>query len=47
VPGPAGGTVTLLTFPDFDLAIAAAANVTDAAGVHPFAQQIAEVFRRR
>ena len=44
---PAGGTVSLLTFPDLGLAIAAAANVTDARGVDPFALQIAEAFTRQ
>lgn len=43
---PAGGTVSLLTFPDLGLAIAAAANVTDARGVEPFALQVAEAFTR-
>ena len=43
---PAGGTVSLLTFPDLGLAIAAAANVADATGVDPFALQIAEAFTR-
>ena len=43
---PAGGTVSLLTFPDLGLAIAAAANVTDARGVDPFALQVAEAFAR-
>jgi serine beta-lactamase-like protein LACTB, mitochondrial len=43
---PAGGTVSLLTFPDLALAIAAAANVTDARGVDPFALQVAEAFTR-
>jgi serine beta-lactamase-like protein LACTB, mitochondrial len=43
---PAGGTVSLLTFPDLGLAIAAAANVTDAKGVDPFALRIAEAFTR-
>ena len=42
-----GGTVSLLTFPDLGLAIAAAANVTDATGVDPFALQVAEAFTRR
>jgi len=41
---PAGGTVTLLTFPDSGLAVAVAANVTDANGVGPFALQVAEAF---
>ena len=44
---PFGGSVSLLTFPDLGLAIAAAANVTDASGVYPFALQVAEVFARR
>jgi serine beta-lactamase-like protein LACTB, mitochondrial len=43
---PMGGTVSLLTFPDLGLAIAAAANVTDARGVHPFALQVTEAFTR-
>jgi CubicO group peptidase (beta-lactamase class C family) len=43
---PAGGTVSLLTFPDLGVAIAAAANVTDARGVDPFALQVAEAFTR-
>jgi serine beta-lactamase-like protein LACTB, mitochondrial len=44
---PMGGSVSLLTFPDLNLAIAAAANVTDARGVDPFALQVAEVFARQ
>jgi serine beta-lactamase-like protein LACTB, mitochondrial len=44
---PWGGSVSLLTFPDLGLAIAAAANVTDASGVYPFALQVAEAFSRR
>ena len=43
---PMGGTVSLLTFPEIGLAIAAAANMTDARGVHPFALQVAEAFTR-
>ncbi len=43
---PAGGTATLLTFPDLGLAVAIAANVADAKGVGPFALQIAEAFSR-
>jgi CubicO group peptidase (beta-lactamase class C family) len=43
---PMGGTVSLLTFPDLGLAIAAAANVTHAGGVDPFALQVAEAFTR-
>ena len=41
---PMGASVTLLTFPDLGLAIAAAANETAATGVNPFALQVAEVF---
>jgi len=41
---PFGGTVSLLTFPDLGLAIAAAANMTHATGVDPFARRVAEVF---
>ena len=44
---PMGGTVSLLTFPDLGLAIAAAGNGTKATGVDPFARQVAEVFTRR
>jgi hypothetical protein len=33
-----------VTFPDFGLAIAAAANVADARGVDPFALKVAEAF---
>jgi hypothetical protein len=44
---PMGGTVSLLTFPDLGLAVAAAANVTHAGGVDPFALQVAEAFTRR
>jgi serine beta-lactamase-like protein LACTB len=43
---PMGGTVSLLTFPDFGLAVAAAANVSNVKGVDPFALRIAEVFTR-
>jgi serine beta-lactamase-like protein LACTB, mitochondrial len=43
---PMGGTVSLLTFPDLGLAIAAAANVTNAKGVDPSARRIAEAFTR-
>ena len=43
---PRGGTVSLLTFPDLGLAVAAAANVTDASGVNPFARQVAEAFSK-
>jgi serine beta-lactamase-like protein LACTB len=41
---PMGGYVSLLTFPDLGLAIAAAANVTHAMGVDQFALQVAESF---
>ena len=41
---PAGGTVTLLTFPDLGLAVAVAANVGDARGAGPFALKVAEAF---
>ena len=43
---PAGGTVSLLTFPDLGLAVAAAANIADAKGVDPFASQVADIFAR-
>ena len=43
---PAGGTVSLLTFPDLGLAVAVAANVADARGVDPFALRVAEAFTR-
>jgi serine beta-lactamase-like protein LACTB, mitochondrial len=43
---PAGGTVSLLTFPDLGIAVAAAANVTDAKGVGPFALEVASAFAR-
>jgi len=38
--------VSLLTFPDLGLAVAAATNVTHAAGVDPFALRVAEAFTR-
>ena len=44
---PAGGTVSLLTFPNLGLAVAAAANVAEAKGVDPFALQVAEAFSNR
>jgi CubicO group peptidase (beta-lactamase class C family) len=43
---PRGGTVSLLVFPDLGLAIAAAANVSQASGVNPFALRVAAAFRR-
>jgi CubicO group peptidase (beta-lactamase class C family) len=42
---PRGGTVSLLTFPDRGLAIAAAANVDDATGVNRIALRVAEEFK--
>jgi CubicO group peptidase (beta-lactamase class C family) len=44
---PAGGTVSLLTFPDLGLAVAVAANAGDATGVGPFALAVADVFAPR
>jgi serine beta-lactamase-like protein LACTB len=44
---PAGGSATLLTFPDLGVAVAVAANVGDAKGVGPFALQVAEAFTGR
>ena len=44
---PAGGSATLLTFPDLGLAVAVAANATDAKGVGPFALEVAETFSRQ
>jgi serine beta-lactamase-like protein LACTB, mitochondrial len=44
---PAGGSATLLTFPDLGLAVAVAANAGDAKGVGPFALDVAEAFARR
>jgi serine beta-lactamase-like protein LACTB, mitochondrial len=41
---PRGGTLSLLTFPDLGLVVAAAANVSSAKGVDPFALRVAEVF---
>jgi CubicO group peptidase (beta-lactamase class C family) len=41
---PAGGAVALLTFPDLGLAIAVATNGTVAAGLTPFALQVAGAF---
>jgi serine beta-lactamase-like protein LACTB len=41
---PSGGTITLLTFPELGLAVAVAANVTDAKGVGPFALDVAAAF---
>ena len=43
---PKGGSVSLLTFPDRGMAIAAAANVSNATGVDRFARRVAEAFVR-
>jgi hypothetical protein len=43
---PAGGTVSLLAFPERGLAVAAAANVADAKGVGPFLLEVAGLFAR-
>ena len=43
---PAEGYVSLLTFPDLGLAIAAAANASGAEGVEPFALRVAGAFTR-
>lgn len=44
---PAGGTVTLLNFPDAGIAVAVASNAGDAKGVGPFALAVADAFARR
>ena len=44
---PAGGSVTLLTFPDRGLAVSVAANVNDATGVGAYALEVAETFSGR
>ncbi len=44
---PMGGSVSLLTFPDLGLAVAAAANLTDVTRVNAFALQVAEAFSTR
>jgi hypothetical protein len=38
--------VSLLTFPDLGLTVAAAANMTNVTGVNPFARQVADAFAR-
>jgi CubicO group peptidase (beta-lactamase class C family) len=43
---PIGGSLSLLTFPDLGLAIAAATNVSHANGVAPFGLTVAEAFAR-
>jgi CubicO group peptidase (beta-lactamase class C family) len=45
--GAVGGTAALMTFPDFDLAIAAASNVSYARAIAPFGLQVAEAFAKR
>jgi CubicO group peptidase (beta-lactamase class C family) len=44
---PRGGTVSLLTFPDLGIAVAAAANMTNVTGVNPLALQVAGAFARQ
>ena len=44
---PADGSATLLTFPDLGLAVAVAANATDAKGIGPFALEVADTFSRQ
>ena len=41
-----GGSVSLLTFPDLGLAIAAAANMTHVTRINAFALQVADTFAR-
>jgi hypothetical protein len=43
---PAGGAVTLLTFPDLGLAVAVAANAGDSRRIGPLALAIADAFAR-
>jgi len=43
---PMGGSVSLLTFPDLGLAVAAAGNMTDVKRVNAFALEVAEAFVR-
>jgi serine beta-lactamase-like protein LACTB len=43
---PRGGTVSLLTFPDLGLTVAAAANMTNVTGVNPLALRVADAFAR-
>ncbi len=43
---PRGGTVSLLTFPDLGLTVAAAANMTNVTAVTPLALQVADAFAR-
>ena len=44
---PAGGSVCLLAFPDLGLAMAVAANLSDARGVEPLAFQVADAFAKQ
>ena len=44
---PAGGTVTLLTFPGRALAVAAAANISEARGLQAYALAVADAFAGR
>jgi serine beta-lactamase-like protein LACTB len=41
---PVGGTISLMTFPDLGLVIAAASNVTHARGIAPLGLKVAEAF---
>ena len=41
---PVGGTISLMTFPDLGLVIAATSNVTHTKGVAPLGLKIAEAF---
>jgi len=41
-----GGTISLLTFPDLGLVIAAASNVSYAKGVAPLGLKVAETFAK-
>jgi CubicO group peptidase (beta-lactamase class C family) len=43
---PIGGSISLMTFPDLGLVVAAASNVSHTKGVAPFAQKVAEAFTR-
>jgi serine beta-lactamase-like protein LACTB, mitochondrial len=43
---PAGGSVSLMVVPDLDLVVAAAANVSHAKGVAPFAGKVAQAFAK-
>jgi hypothetical protein len=43
---PVGGTISLMTFPDLGLVIAATSNVTHTKGVSPLGLKVAELFAR-